>query len=71
MLRSDADAPKPPAYPFIHRALELSSPYFAEDGNFGRMNPTRVRAFLEWLVEKNLEKSVILNQELFTNSLVG
>lgn len=54
----------------LHRALELSSPYFAENGNFGHMNPTRVRAFLEWLVEKNLEKSVILNQELFTNSLV-
>lgn len=54
----------------LHRALELSSPYFAEDGNFGHMNPTRVRAFLEWLVEKNLEKPAILQQDLFTNALV-
>ena len=55
----------------LPQALKLSSPHFAENGNYGHMNPTRVRAFLEWLVEKNLEKSVILNQELFTNSLVG
>ena len=54
----------------LPQALKLSSPHFAENGNYGHMNPTRVRAFLEWLVEKNLEKSVILNQELFTNSLV-
>lgn len=54
----------------LQHALELSSPYFAEDGNFGHMNPTRVRAFLEWLLEKNLEKPAILQQDLFTNALV-
>lgn len=55
----------------LNLALALSSPHFAEDGKYGYMSPSRVRAFLEWLVEKNLEKSVILNQELFTNSLVN
>ena len=54
----------------LPQALKLSSPHFAEDGNYGHMNPTRVRAFLEWLVEKNLEKSAILQQDLFTNALV-
>ena len=54
----------------LPQALKLSSPHFAEDGNYGHMNPTRVRAFLEWLVEKNLEKPVILQQDLFTNALV-
>jgi ABC-type nitrate/sulfonate/bicarbonate transport system substrate-binding protein len=55
----------------LNRALELSKPYFSENGHYGYMNPTRVRAFLEWLVEKNLEKEAILDQELFTNALVG
>lgn len=54
----------------LPQALKLSSPHFAEDGNYGHMNPTRVRAFLEWLVEKNLEKPAILQQDLFTNALV-
>lgn len=54
----------------LNQALKLSSPHFSENEKYGYMKHERVRAFLEWLVEKNLEKPVILNQALFTNELV-
>jgi ABC-type nitrate/sulfonate/bicarbonate transport system substrate-binding protein len=55
----------------LHKALALSSPHFSENGKYGYMKPELIRAFLEWLVEKNLEHPGILQQELFTNDLLN
>ena len=54
----------------LNQALALSSPHFAKEGKYGYMRTERVHAFLEWLVEKNLEDPTILHQELFTNALL-
>jgi ABC-type nitrate/sulfonate/bicarbonate transport system substrate-binding protein len=55
----------------LPQALKLSSPHFTEGGQYGYMKTERVQAFLEWLVEKNLEQPAILQQELFTNALLN
>lgn len=55
----------------LNHALALSSPYFADQGIYGKIKPERVAAFLKWLVEKHLEKPEILKQELFSNILEG
>jgi ABC-type nitrate/sulfonate/bicarbonate transport system substrate-binding protein len=55
----------------LKAALALSSPHFSTDGNYGFLKSDRVQAFLKWLVNKNLERAEILEQELFTNILEG
>lgn len=54
----------------IERALETTKRHFGNLKTCGFMNPTNVRLFLNWLIEKKLEDTVILEQHLFTNNLL-
>lgn len=54
----------------IHKSLERTAPYFGDIHTCGKMRTERVKEFLKWLVEYKLEDEIILNQELYTNSLI-
>lgn len=54
----------------LEKAVEVSAPYFGNDQFFGKMEETRVKSFLQWLVDRGLEQDVILFQRLFTNELL-
>jgi len=54
----------------LEKAVEVSAPYFGNDQFFGKMEETRVKSFLQWLVDRGLEQEVILSQRLFTNELL-
>lgn len=51
-------------------ALRLTAPHFGKEGDWGKMDPTRVETFLSWLREKGLEASQVLARDLFTNELI-
>lgn len=54
----------------IEKSIKSTLPYFGNDVNCGKMNMDKVKSFLKWLVEHQLEDKKILDQELFTNELV-
>lgn len=51
-------------------SIEITAPHFGDTTNCGRMDETKVRAFLQWLVNKGLEEEKILSQHLFSNELL-
>jgi|TARA_B110000967_G_scaffold138184_1_gene141117 ABC-type nitrate/sulfonate/bicarbonate transport system substrate-binding protein len=54
----------------IARALAVTKKYFGSIGTCGSMNPDKIKLFLTWLIDKNLENNKILGQHLFTNDLL-
>ena len=54
----------------LKKSLEKTSTHFGDNLTCGMMDDKRVKKFLEWLVEKKLEKKDILNQDLFSNSIL-
>lgn len=50
-------------------SIQYTIPYFGIEKTCGKMEDTRVKSFLQWLVKHNLEHENILHQELFTNNL--
>ena len=53
----------------LAETIKQTAPYFGDASAFGYMKKERVDAFLQWLVDKDLESGQILNQELYTNDL--
>lgn len=51
----------------LAKTLAVTKNYFGAANNCGFIDEKRVRLFLNWLVEKELENSIILKQELFVN----
>lgn len=54
----------------IERALAVTKKYFGTIDTCGSMNPDKIKLFLTWLIDKNLENNKILSQHLFTNDLL-
>ena len=54
----------------LYKAVAMSSSYFGDVHTCGVMQAGRVRDFLDWLVRTKLEDSVILDQVLFSNTLL-
>ncbi|WP_299063479.1 ABC transporter substrate-binding protein [uncultured Polaribacter sp.] len=54
----------------ITKALQATKMHFGTADTCGFMKDKKVQLFLEWLVEKGLENSKILNQDLYTNVLL-
>jgi hypothetical protein len=50
--------------------LAVTKKYFGSIGTCGSMNPDKIKLFLTWLIDKNLENNKILGQHLFTNDLL-
>jgi ABC-type nitrate/sulfonate/bicarbonate transport system substrate-binding protein len=53
----------------LEKAISFSIPHFGNESNCGIMKQERVSNFLKWIVDRDLEDKVILNQTLFTNEL--
>lgn len=53
----------------VERSLSMSFPYFGTPDSCGKIKPKKVEAFLQWLVDNQLEDKIILEQNLFTNTL--
>lgn len=53
----------------LKKAISMSIPHFGDKSNCGMMKQERVSNFLKWIVDRDLEDKVILNQTLFTNEL--
>jgi ABC-type nitrate/sulfonate/bicarbonate transport system substrate-binding protein len=53
----------------LHESLSMTSKHFGDELTCGKMNDVRVTDFLNWLIDKKLEKEQILDQHLFTNEL--
>jgi ABC-type nitrate/sulfonate/bicarbonate transport system substrate-binding protein len=54
----------------LEKSIQMSSDYFGNQLTCGRMEQEKVDSFLNWLVENNIEDSIILKQKLFTNELI-
>jgi ABC-type nitrate/sulfonate/bicarbonate transport system substrate-binding protein len=54
----------------LEASLSITAPHFGDEISCGIMNETKVYAFLQWLVERELENKVIMHQQLFTNKLL-
>lgn len=54
----------------LNEALVKTSLHFGDEQSCGFMQEDRVRMFLKWLVDRNLEHQIILEQELYTNELL-
>lgn len=54
----------------IKKSLEISKAYFGTQQSCGFMNSENVQSFLQWIVDKKLENSSILHQNLYTNELL-
>lgn len=54
----------------LSQSLNQTAKFFGDTTSCGTMKPERVKAFLHWLVDHNLETERILQQNLFTNELV-
>ncbi len=54
----------------VHKAINLTAPYFGEEKECGLMQPERVFTFLKWLIKTQLENEAIIEQTLFTNDLL-
>ncbi|GAL68625.1 ABC transporter substrate-binding protein [Jejuia pallidilutea] len=54
----------------VLRAINITSSYFGDETTCGFMSSNRVEVFLKWLVAHKLEDKKILDQKLFTNSLL-
>jgi hypothetical protein len=50
--------------------LAVTKKYFGSIGTCGFMNSDKIKLFLSWLIDKNLENNKILGQHLFTNDLL-
>ena len=55
----------------LNKSIEATSTYFGDDKLCGFMKIERINLFLNWLIESNLEKKIILEQTLFTNELMN
>lgn len=55
----------------LEQAMAATAPYFGTETTCGRLQTSRVRAFLEWLTAHGLEHAGILQQQLFTNELLA
>jgi ABC-type nitrate/sulfonate/bicarbonate transport system substrate-binding protein len=51
----------------ILQSLQMTAPYFGTAATCGQMKDERVKAFLQWLVDHQLEQPAILTQTLYTN----
>ncbi len=51
----------------IYQSLQMTAPYFGTAETCGQMKDERVMAFLQWLVDHQLEQPAILTQTLYTN----
>jgi ABC-type nitrate/sulfonate/bicarbonate transport system substrate-binding protein len=54
----------------LEKAISFSTPHFGDESTAGLMQQERVSSFLQWLIDRGLEDAVILNQSLFTNTLL-
>ena len=54
----------------LNKSIDITAPYFGDDKECGFMKPERIKIFLKWLVEHNLEDNIITKQNLFTNDLL-
>lgn len=54
----------------LKTALQKTLPYIGNETNCGIMQPNRVKNFLQWLVQHQLERKNILTQKLYTNQLL-
>jgi ABC-type nitrate/sulfonate/bicarbonate transport system substrate-binding protein len=54
----------------LEKAFEATKDYFGDNNTCGIMHPKRVGLFLDWIVENELEKAIILEQDLYTNEFV-
>lgn len=54
----------------LKTALQKTLPYIGNETNCGIMQPDRVKNFLQWLVQHQLERKNILTQTLYTNQLL-
>ena len=55
----------------LSKSFDYTIPYFGKENICGLMESSRVNAFLNWLVNNNLENKKILSQNLFTNELIS
>ncbi|MEO0896808.1 MAG: ABC transporter substrate-binding protein [Bacteroidota bacterium] len=55
----------------LARALEISSPHFGNQTNWGRLDERLVKRFLDWIYEKGLESQPLQVEELVTNRLLS
>ncbi len=54
----------------LKRCLELSAPAFGKESNWGVISEQKMKNFLGWIYEKNLESKKLNVRDLFTNSLL-
>lgn len=54
----------------LSKSLRMTAGFFGDEKNCGRMSPERLSAFFHWIVNHGLENKGILDQDLFTNSLL-
>ena len=54
----------------IPDSQRYTAKYYGDETNWGIMDPQRVEAFLNWMKSKNLEKSSVQAEDLFTNDLL-
>lgn len=55
----------------LEYSLRMTAPHFGNEESCGKMHPQRIRSFLNWLAELNIEEQKILQQKLFTNELLS
>ena len=50
----------------LDASLKMTSPHFGNEDSWGRMEQENLRRFLDWIKHKDLEKSDVKINELFT-----
>ncbi len=53
----------------LEKSISFSIPHFGDESSCGVIKQERVSSFINWLVDRELEDKVTLNQSLFTNEL--
>lgn len=54
----------------LDKALAISSPYFGNTLNWGRLDENVISKFIDWIKDKNLEESTISTANIFTNQFL-
>ncbi len=54
----------------LTRTLDVTAEHFGDAETCGKMQAKRVTSFLKWIVDNGLESEAILEQTLFTNTLI-
>lgn len=65
-----AAVPKEEQHINLHKALERTKNAFTQNGQWGVIDPVKMKEFCEWLKETELEKKAFSTDELFTNQFV-